>query len=329
MKAVWYESTGAADSVLVMGDMPEPSPASGEVLVRVCASGVNPSDVKARAGARGGKSPMPYPRVVPHSDGAGVIEAVGAGVDPARVGERVWLWNGQWERAHGTAAQYIALPSAQAVHLDAKVGYRVGAALGIPAMTACHNVLGYGPNSGKTLLISGGAGTVGHLMLQFAKRGGAHVITTVGSEEDVPRARNAGADAVLKYDDADLVDRVLAANQGRPVDRIIEVEFGANLEANAELIARRGKLIAYGSARLQRPEFPFYPLMFKGVCLELVLVYLLTPDERRQAAERINRALADGLEVPIHRSFALDQCVQAHQAVEQGHRVGAVVLDID
>ena len=181
MRAVWYERFGPAADVLETGEADTPSAGPGEVLVRVAFSGVNPSDAKARAGSRPGVTKPPFPRIIPHSDGSGVIEAVGEGVDAARVGQRVWLWNGQWQRPFGTAAEYIALPEAQAVPLPEGVSLEAGATLGIPGLTAAQTVFGGGDVAGQTLLVSGGAGAVGHNAVQLAKSGGATVIATCSS----------------------------------------------------------------------------------------------------------------------------------------------------
>ncbi|MGL4280395.1 MAG: NADPH:quinone reductase, partial [Albidovulum sp.] len=182
MKAVWYEGFGPAEKVLHHGDLPDPAPGPGEVLVRLHASGINPSDVKLRAGMRAG-AVMGWPRIVPHSDGAGVIEDVGAGVDPARIGERVWIWNGQWQRPFGTAAEFIALPSEQAVRLPETTSFAEGACFGIPAMTAWFALFADGPIAGKTVLVTGGAGSVGRYACQMARLAGARVIATVSSPE--------------------------------------------------------------------------------------------------------------------------------------------------
>ena len=197
MRAITYTRFGPASEVLTLQDLPTPSPNAGEVLVRLAVSGVNPSDVKARAGGRPGVTEPPFPTIVPHSDGAGVIEAVGEGVDSSRVGERVWIWNGQWQRAFGTAAEYIALPSGQAVTLPEKTSFHEGAVLGIPGLTATHAVLGGGSVAGQTVLISGGAGTVGRLAVQVAKASGAHVLATARGDDGIQAARSAGADHVF------------------------------------------------------------------------------------------------------------------------------------
>jgi NADPH:quinone reductase len=329
MKASWYERTGSATDVLVVGEMARPEPKPGEVLVRVRASGVNPSDVKARAGTRAGGSGMPFPRIVPHSDGAGVIEACGAGVDRSRIGQRVWLWNGQWQRPFGTCAEYVSLPAKQAVPLPANVDDATGASLGIPALTAAHLIFSDGPVRGQTVLISGGAGTVGILAVQLARFGGAHVIATARPGSDTERVLAAGAHVVVDYSNEGLESRVLHANGDLSVDRIVEVEFGLNIDANAGIIKPRGHIATFGSALRPRPELPFYTLMFKGVRLEFVLIYLLDDDEREQAISHLNQALASGaLKVPVHARFTLANVAQAHQTVERGRRTGVVIVEM-
>ncbi|AAV93930.1 NADPH:quinone reductase [Ruegeria pomeroyi] len=326
MKAVLYRAFGAARDVLTLEEFPAPRPGPGEVLVDLAFSGVNPSDVKARAGARAGVTELPYPAIVPHSDGSGVIRAVGEGVDVARVGERVWLWNGQWGRAMGTCAEQIALPAEQAVPLPQDVSLETGAVLGIPGLTAAHVVFSGGPVSGKTLLVQGGAGTVGFLAVQLAKWGGARVIATA-SAGAAERVRAAGADAVLDYAAPDLAAAVLAANDGAPVDRIVEVEFGANAEVDAAVIAPNGRINAYGSARQMAPVLPFYPLMFKSVTLEMTLVYLLDTANRQAAIGHLHSALSAGaLSCPVQEIYALDAAAAAHEAVERGARSGAILV---
>jgi len=196
MQAAWYEQTGPASEVLIVGEKADPVPQAGEVVVRVHASGVNPSDVKARAGARG---PIPFPYVIPHSDGAGTITAVGEGVDLSRIGERVWTWNAAWQRADGTCAEYVALPARQAVPLPEATSFAAGACLGIPALTAAYGVFADGEVTGKTVLVTGGAGAVGQYAIQLAKWGGARVLTTVSSPAKTGVADLAGADLVINY----------------------------------------------------------------------------------------------------------------------------------
>jgi NADPH2:quinone reductase len=327
MRAITYTRFGPAPDVLTLEDLPTPSPAAGEVLVRLATSGVNPSDIKARAGGRVGVPKPPFPKIIPHSDGAGVIEAVGDGVDTARVGERVWLWNGQWRRAFGTAADCIALPAELAVALPDNVSFEEGAVLGIPGLTATHAVLGSGSVEGRTVLVSGGAGTVGRLAVQVARASGARVLATARGEAGFEAARSAGADHVFDYSDADLAARILEATGGGLVDRIVEVEFGSNLETNTAVIAEGGTIAAYGSARDMTPALPFYPLMFKAVTIDLVLVYLLRDIQRREAIARLTELLERGaLDLRISHILDLEDCARAHDIVASGDRAGSVLL---
>ncbi len=268
MRAVTYTGFGPASDVLTLEDLPTPTPAAGEVLVRLETSGVNPSDIRARAGGRPGVTKPPFPKIIPHSDGAGVIEAVGEGINAARIGERVWIWNGQWQRPFGTAAEYIALPSAQAVELPENTSFTQGAVLGIPALTAIHTVLGAGPVSGKQVLVSGGGGTVGRLAIQIAANSGANVITTCHGEADSVAATAAGANTVLDYRSDTLAEDILDATGGRLIDHAVEVEFGQNIDMLAKVICEGGRIVAYGSARDMTPTLPFYPLMFKAVSID-------------------------------------------------------------
>lgn len=327
MRAISYTRFGPAAEVLEMVDLPTPTPEPGEVLVRLSVSGVNPSDAKARAGARPGVTKPAFPRIVPHSDGAGVIEAVGEGVDRARVGQRVWIWNGQWQRAFGTAADYIALPSAQAVALPAGVTQDTGATLGIPGLTAAHTVFGGGEVEGRTLLISGGAGAVGHNAVQLAKWGGARVIATC-SEGAMSRVRRAGADHVLDYRSGTLAADILEASGGG-VDRAVEVEFGANAGLLAEVMRPGGTICAYGSGKDMTPTLPFGPYLFKALTLQIVLIYILDAAARASAIQRLHGALTNGALLPdIHARYPLADAAEAQDAVMRPGREGAVLLDI-
>ncbi|MBW4710533.1 NADPH:quinone reductase [Roseobacter sp. YSTF-M11] len=328
MKAITYDRFGAAQDVLTLTELDIPDPAAGEVRVDLVYSGVNPSDVKARAGTRPGVTKPAYPQIIPHSDGSGVITSVGAGVDPSRIGDRVWIWNGQWQRAFGTAATQITLPEHQAVRLPGTASFETGAVLGIPGLTAAHVVLAGGDVSGKTLLIQGGAGTVGYLAIQLAKWAGARVIATARGD-GIARCEAAGADAVLDYSAADLAQLVLAANQGQAVDRIVEVEFGSNIETDTTVIAPNGTIAAYGSALNMTPKLPFYPLLFKAVTIDIVLIYLLSPAERQSAITHLHAALADNaLQCPVERVFTLPETAAAHEAVQAGARAGAILVDV-
>lgn len=321
MRAISYDRYGPARDVLTLMDWPERAPGPGEVRVALAFSGVNPSDVKRRAGARGGETAA----TIPHSDGAGRIVAVGAGVPDARVGERVWIWNGQWQRDEGTCAEAITLPADQAVPLPDTVAFETGAVMGIPGLTACYTVFGHGDVTGQSVLVQGAGGTVGYLAAQLALWGGARVIAT---------ARGAGAERVralgvpvVDFTAADAAERILAANDGQPIDRIVEVEFGLNAELDAAVIAENGVICAYGSAGNMTPALPFYPLMFKAVTLEMALIYLLTPHQRARTIDRLTKALTAGaLHCPVAEVFALAETAAAHEAVERGERAGAVLV---
>jgi NADPH2:quinone reductase len=327
MKAAWYKRNGPAKSVLAVGEMPDPVPGPGEVRVRVRLSGVNPSDVKSRAGARGG---MAFPRIVPHSDGAGTIEAVGPGVDQARIGERVWLWNGQWRRPFGTAGEKIALPAEQAVRLPEGIPFEAGACLGIPAMTAEACLFSGGPLQGKTVLVTGGAGAVGHYAIQLAKWAGARVIATAGRPETLAACRKSGAEIVIDYKREPVAERLREATGGAGVDRIVEVEFGGNLETSLSAIKENGVIATYASMAAPTPALPFYPLMFKAVTLRLVLVYILSPEARARSIANLTRALEAGaLTHPVAGRFALEEIARAHEAVEAGDKLGQVLVTID
>jgi NADPH2:quinone reductase len=329
MRAVTYRRFGLAKDVLELGEHPEARPAEGEVRVALTYSAVNPSDVKRRASARPGIDGSAFDRVCPHSDGAGVIEAVGDGVDPTRLGERVWIWNGHWQRTWGTAAQKITLPAAQAVPLPDTVSFETGASLGIPGLTAAHCVLGDGPVTGKCVLVHGGAGNVGFLAVQLAKWSGAKVIATA-SPRDFGRCRGAGADAVIDYRSDQLATEILAAANGQPVDRIVEVEFGLNIDTDVEVIAPNGVISVYGSQKEQTPTLPFYPLLFKAVTVEFALIYILADAPRRKAIDNLHAALTEGaLTCPVDRVFPLSQTALAHESVERGARSGATLIDVN
>lgn len=328
MHAIGYSCFGPPREVLAPCEIPTPDPGPGEVLVRLHVSGVNPSDAKARAGARPGVTKPAFPRIVPHSDGAGVIEAVGEGVPAARIGARVWIWNGQWQRAFGTAAQFIALPSAQAVPLPEGVDFDIGACLGIPGLTAAHTVFGGGDVAGQKLLVSGGAGSVGHNAVQLASAAGAEVIATC-SGPAMDRVRAAGAAQVFDYADPDLAERILQSTGGQGIDRAVEVEFGVNAMLLSEVMAPNGTIAAYGSGKDMTPQIPFGPYLFKALKIDIVLIYILPPATRQAAIARLTTAVEAGtLRPAIHARFPLEDCASAHDTVMGPGRAGAVLLDI-
>ncbi len=325
MKAITYRSFGPAPEVLELTDMPTPDPGPGEVLVRVHASGINPSDVKLRGGARPG-AVMQFPIITPHSDGAGVIEAAGQGVDPARVGQRVWIWNGQWQRAFGTGAEYIALPSEQAVHLPDTTSFAEGACFGIPAMTAWYALFADGPITDKTVLVTGGAGTVGRYACQMAALGGARVITTVSSEE---KAAHSGASDWINYRTQDVTEAVMGLTGGAGVDRIVEVDFAANQAASLSLIRPGGTIASYASASQMKPELDFYGFMFKNIRLHMLIVYQLDPAARRRGEAQLGRWLEQtALSHAVVPGGGLQDAAKAHEMVEAGQKLGTVVISV-
>ncbi len=323
MRGVWYERNGDS-SVLTLGEMATPSPGPGEVLVRLAASGVNPSDWKTR---RGVSRPMAFPRVVPHSDGAGVIEAVGEGVDRRRIGERVWIWNGQWKRPFGTAAEYIALPAVQAVRLPDGTDFEAGACLGIPALTALHAVLTDGGVTGQRVLVTGGAGSVGHYAIQFARLlGAAQIIATVSSEAKAAHALSAGADATVNYRREDVAARVAEVTGGAGVERVVEVDVTGNAALYPQLMAPFGLAAVYG-ANGAGAEFGFGPSILKGIGVRFFIVYELTPAQRATAIAALQGWLEAGLvKHAVAARLPLAQCAAAHDAVEQGRHIGNLVL---
>lgn len=328
MKAAVYSAFGAAADVLTVEEMDRPEPGPGEVRVRMRFSAPNPSDVKARAGTRPGVVKPAFPTIVPHSDGSGVIDAVGEGVEGARIGQRVWIWNGQWLRPFGTCADYITLPAAQAVAMPDDVTFEQGAVLGIPGLTAAQAVFGGGNIVGQTVLISGGGGTVGYLAVQLAKWGGARVIAT-GSPRDFDRISAAGAEVVLDYRSETLAADVLAANEGALMDMSVEVEFGVNIAMIADVMKPNGRVAIYGSALDMTPSIPFGPILFKALTLDVILIYLQTDADRAMCIAKLHDAIADGgLTIPVQEVFALDDVVKAQEAVEAGGRAGAVLVKL-
>lgn len=324
MRAAWYERNGKAHDVLVIGEMETPVPGPGEVLVRLATSGVNPSDVKSRKGR-----PLVGPRIIPHSDGAGVIEAVGAGVEGARIGERVWIWNGQWKRQFGTAAQFIALPETQAVPLPDAVDFAAGACLGIPALTALHAVSLHGEIAGKTLLVTGAAASVGHYATQIATLRGARVIGTA-SHERKDHAVSAGTAEIVDYQAENVPDRVKELTGGRGVDGIIDMDFSTTAPLLADgVLAPHGRIVCYGSNVPTAIPVSFPAMLWGSLTLQVFVVYELLPEERRAGITELTRLLKAGaLKHAIGASFPLDGIAEAHEKVEGGKIIGNVVLEV-
>jgi NADPH2:quinone reductase len=326
VKAVWYERTGAAPTVLTIGEMPTPEAGPGEVRVRLQTSGVNPADVGRRGGSY---RAMEFPRVIPNSDGAGVIDQIGEGVTRLTVGDRVWLFNGQRNgRAFGTAAEYIALADTLVTPLPEDVSFAAGATLGIPCMTAWCSLFADGPITGQTVLVTGGAGAVGHYAVQLAKWGGATVIATVSSQVKDMEARLAGADLVVNYRTEDVVARVMAFTRQRGVDRVVDIDFGGNMATTLKIMALNSTIAVYASNGNRTPVIPMRDLMEKCITLRSLVLFALPPPLLAAAQEDISRWLAAGRRVHnIAGQFALADTAQAHLAVEKGDKMGTVIVD--
>lgn len=323
MRAAYYEKNGSAKDVLHVGDVDTPKLGAGEVRIRLKTSGVNPSDVKTRAGTA---RKIAFPRVIPQSDGAGEIDMVGEGVTASRLGERVWIWNGAWKRPFGTAAEYIVLPSAQAVLLPPSISFEAGACLGIPALTAWHAIDIAGTQKGMTLLIAGGAGAVAHYAIQFAKARGATVIATVSSAQKAQAAREAGADHTIDYKVENVGERVAALSKGG-VDTVIEVDLTANAHLLPTVLRPRGTLVVYGTG--PQAQFPSSFCLQNNITVKFLLVYELTADERARAIADITRMLeANTLKHNVAKTYPLSEIVAAHECVEQGRAIGNVVIQI-
>jgi NADPH2:quinone reductase len=338
VKAVVYSETGDS-GVLRLVERPLPEPGPGEVRVAVIVSGVNPTDWKARRGRRGGQ--LPFAELVPNQDGAGTVDAVGEGVDPSRLGERVWLWEAAWQRADGTAQEFVVLPERQAARLDDAVPFEVGASLGIPALTAhrCLTVAATGPDriepgamAGRTVLVAGGAGAVGHAAIQLARRAGARVITTVSSAEKASLALAAGAEHAVDYRSPEATGEIVGhAPDG--VDLVVEVAPAANAELDRAVLAPNGTVAVYASDGGDAFQTSVWSLMSLNVRYQFVFVYTVPAGAKDQAVADVSAAAAAGAlpvgeeaGLPLHR-FPLERTGDAHDAVERG-AVGKVLVDI-
>lgn len=316
MRAAWYERFGPADEVLSVGEMEAPEPGAGEVRVRIAVSGVNPVDVKRRLGGRGASEGS---RVVPHFDAAGTIESVGAGVPDSRLGERVWVYEAQFERASGTAAELAVVAADLAVRLPDNADFDTGACLGIPALTAHRCVFADGSVAGQTVLVTGGAGAVGNYAVQFAKLDGATVIATVSSDDKAELARQGGADHVVNYRTEDAAERLVELAGAAGIDRVVEVEFGGNLAASMAALKNNGVIATYASQADPEPTLPFYALAYKNIAVQHVLVFGVPDEAKQQGVADISGWLESGqLLHHLGPRFTLDDIAAAHQAVEGG-----------
>ena len=328
MKAAFYDKQGPARDVLIIGELPDPEPGWGEVRIRVAASGINPTDIKTRTGFAG--MPMPFPRIVPHQDGAGVIDRIGQGVAESRLGERVWIYEAQTGRAAGTAAQYVVVPTGNAVVLPKGIPFDVAACLGIPALTAHRCLFADGDLRGRKVLVQGGAGSVGTAAILLAKWAGAWVATTVSRPEQEEVALAAGADRVINRRTQDVAAVVREATDNTGVDRIVDVDLIANLEIDLACLAPSGVVSAYAT---EEPgavlSIPFLRAMFGGFVFRYVFVYAMPDEARRAAIKDVSACLAAGAYHPaIAMRVPLERLADAHEAQESGRVVGKIVVEI-
>lgn len=325
MQAAWFEEFGPASKVLKTGEFPSPLVNPGQVLVRVRASAVNPSDVKKRAGSI--PNLMDEGAVIPHSDGAGVVEAVGEGIDASRIGQRVWIYQGQYERRLGTAAELISIDASRAPLLPDGIDYDIGACMGIPAMTAHRCVFSDGPISGQRILVTGGAGRVGYYAIQWAQQSGASVIATAASEQDRTTCEQLGAVAVVNHRSESFAEELLSALAGEQLDRVIEVEFGANLEKILPAMKNSATIATYASMQEPNPALPFFQMMVKDLNIRMVLVYAMPETAKSAAVDDINKWLIAG--TLTHRpvtTFDLSETARAHHAIEYSEVRGCVIV---
>ena len=328
MRAALYRTFGPAREVLELSDVETLEPGPGEVLVRMHTSAINPSDVKKRAGAfpdllEGGF-------VIPNSDGAGVIEAVGEGIDKSRKGERVWVFQAQHERRFGSAAEYVAISSNYAPRLPESAGFDVGACLGIPAMTAHRAVFADGEVEDRTILVMGGAGRVGYYAIQWAHRAGATVIASASNDADTAACLEAGANHIINHRARDVAGQVLEASKGALIDRVVDLEFGTNLPVSIEVLKVGGTIAAYGSAQKPEPVLPFYRMMYKDLTLRTIIVYAMPDSAKDHAVADISSALSGGwLKHRIAHTLPLEDIAAGNEVVEAGDARGAVILVIE
>jgi NADPH2:quinone reductase len=338
MKAITYATTGGPD-VLTLTERAVPEPGNGEVLVAIHRAGVNPTDLKSRSGSEPG-TPVDPPQI-PGQDGAGIVEAVGQGVDAGLIGSRVWLWEVAWQRREGTAAEYAVVPARHVVALPDEASFDVGASLGIPFLTAHRTLtvsehgprrLGPGTLQGHTVLVTGGAGAVGNAVIQLARWSDARIISTVSSAEKAQLAAAAGADDVINYQQQDVVVEIKKIVP-HGVDLIVDVAVSANVPAIIEVLATGGTVAAYADDAGRELTIPLRPLMMRNARLQLVMVYTVAQDAKHHAVEDLGRALHErairvGAEagLPLHH-FPLEQAAQAHSALAEG-AVGKVLLDV-
>ncbi len=324
MKAAWYEKNGPARECLVVGEMAPQTPGPAEVGVKVITSGVNPSDVKSRL-----TRPVAGSRIIPHSDGAGIVVSVGDGVSPSRIGERVWLWNAQWARPHGSACEFLTIASSHAVKMPDHLDFESAACLGIPALTALQATRLCGPLEGKTVLVTGAGSAVGHYASQMARMSGAQVIGTVGSATRAAHALSAGVEHLINYKTESIVDEVARLTDGKGVDCVIDMDFSSTCELlQTTAIASHSRVVCYGSNSAD-VKMPFRPLLWKSADLKFFLVYDLKPKDREDCLLQLNEMLQKNVLVhAVGKTTTLDDIASAHEWVEAGKVMGNVVIQV-
>lgn len=328
MKAAYYDRQGSID-VLTVGELPEPEPGHGQVRVKVAVSGLNPTDIKTRTGFAG--APMPFPRIIPHQDGAGVIDKVGTGVSPGRLGERVWIFKAQTGQGFGTAAEYVLLPSAHAVQLADNASFDIGASLGIAAITAHRCLFADGDVRGRFVLVQGGGGAVGTAAILLAKWAGAQVAATVSRDEQAEAARAAGADLVVYRMTEDIPAKIKEWTSGLGVDRIVDVDMAANIDVDIACLAPSGVVTAYATEDPQvRLSMPFLTTMFGGYAFRFVFFYTIPQEALQQAVHDVSACVASGRYIPkVALKVPLDKIADAHAAQESGKVVGKILVALD
>jgi len=328
MQAAWYNKFGLAEDVLEIGDYQTPQPGRGDVKVRIYASGVNPSDTKKRLGAN--PALLNNGSVIPNSDGSGEVVALGEGVENRSIGERVWIYNAQFGRQEGTSAQFVCIPSNQAVWMPDNASYETGAMMGIPAMTAHRCVCADGSVGGQIVLVTGGAGRVGYYAIQWAKYFGATVIATGSSSKSVEHCKQAGADFVVGHPSNKTATEILEFTSGRKVDRIVDGDFGVNLPSVLDVLKTNGVIATYSSMTNMNPVIPFVRMMFMDITIRMVLVYAMPGEAKQQAIEDITDMLTGGnFDHRVAATFPLEQSAKAHNEIERGDNYGSVIITIN
>lgn len=323
-KAAYYESVGKAEDVLKLGTFELAQLKDNEVQIAIVTSAVNPSDVKTRQGNR---SPLTFPYLIPHSDGAGIVKACGKSVTQFKVGDRVWMYNAARDRNHGTASTLIHLPEELVVKLPENTSFEIGACLGIPALTAAACLLSLNCERNETIMITGGAGAVSMCAIQLAKILGLKVITTVRSEEKAQVAKQMGADYVINTATEKILDKIKHYTNDQLLDGLIDVDFGGNLDWSIEALKPNSAIATYASMGQTTPTLPFYPMMFKQLSLHFIFAYILSQSMRARAIELVQRALEKNKLNPlIAKVYTLEEIISAHLAVEYGDKIGQVLI---